>query len=133
MQTPLFSYNAALHELVGHEVTRVDMRDDEIWFCIGEHFIRFSKYEYVLVTGLRFGGSIFNLNKPHVPHINGVYMLSLHGQNLTMERLRKKFGKGAFRASASNALKVAKVLIVSCLLFGVEALKARLISGYGPF
>ena len=44
-----------MHNLLAKEII-VDVRDFELYFGIGEHRLRFSKYEFCLLIGLKFGG-----------------------------------------------------------------------------
>ncbi|KAL6532190.1 hypothetical protein OROGR_014160 [Orobanche gracilis] len=117
-----FVSNAALHALFSNEVVRPDAQADEFWFRIGRRLIRFSRFEYALVTGMRFGDSDFDIHGDDV-HIEGsVYdrypILSSGGQML--DRIRDRFATGYFRQQSGDALKVAKVLCVSYLLFGFD-------------
>ncbi|KAL6544003.1 hypothetical protein OROGR_010500 [Orobanche gracilis] len=117
-----FVSNAALHALLSNEVVRPDAQADEFWFRIGRRLIRFSRFEYALVTGMRFGDSDFDIHGDDV-HIEGsVYdrypILSSGGQML--DRIRDRFATGYFRQQSGDALKVAKVLCVSYLLFGFD-------------
>ncbi|KAL6504824.1 hypothetical protein OROHE_023582 [Orobanche hederae] len=98
-----FVSNAALHALFSNEVVRPDAQVDEFWFRIGHRLIWFSRYEYALVTGLRFGDSDFDL----------------HGDDM-LDRIRDRFAGGYFREKFGDALKVAKVLCVCYLIFGVD-------------
>ncbi|KAL6509246.1 hypothetical protein OROGR_022556 [Orobanche gracilis] len=107
-----FVSNAALHALFSNEVVRPDAQADEFWFRIGRRLIRFSRFEYALVTGMRFGDSDFDIHGDDV-HIEGsVYdrypILSSGGQML--DRIRDRFATGYFRQQSGDALKVAKVL-----------------------
>ncbi|KAL6563529.1 hypothetical protein OROGR_002488 [Orobanche gracilis] len=120
-----FVSNAALHALFSNEVVRPDAQADEFWFRIGRRLIRFSRFEYALVTGMRFGDSDFDIHGDDV-HIEGsVYdrypILSSGGQML--DRIRDRFATGYFRQQSGDALKVAKVLCVSYLLFGFDGEK----------
>ncbi|KAL6510900.1 hypothetical protein OROGR_022024 [Orobanche gracilis] len=106
-----FVSNAALHALFSNEVVRPDAQADEFWFRIGRRLIRFSRFEYALVTGMRFGDSDFDIHGDDV-HIEGsVYdrypILSSGGQML--DRIRDQFATGYFRQQSGDALKVAKV------------------------
>ncbi|KAL6511753.1 hypothetical protein OROGR_021350 [Orobanche gracilis] len=117
-----FVFNAALHALFSNEVVRPDAQVDEFWFRIGRRLIRFSRFEYALVTGMRFGDSDFDIHGDDV-HIEGsVYdrypILNSGGQML--DRIRDRFATGYFRQQSGDALKVAKVLCVSYLLFGFD-------------
>ncbi|KAL3614160.1 hypothetical protein CASFOL_042234 [Castilleja foliolosa] len=52
--------NAILHAMLGQQVKRVDVSEPEaLWFRVRNKFLRFSKYEYALVTGLRLADDIF--------------------------------------------------------------------------
>ncbi|KAL6492653.1 hypothetical protein OROGR_033222 [Orobanche gracilis] len=106
-----FVSNAALHALFSNEVVRPDAQADEFWFRIGRRLIRFSRFEYALVTGMRVGDSDFDIHGDDV-HIEGsVYdrypILSSGGQML--DRIRDRFATGYFRQQSGDALKVAKV------------------------
>ncbi|KAL6561068.1 hypothetical protein OROGR_003788 [Orobanche gracilis] len=106
-----FVSNVALHALFSNEVVRPDAQADEFWFRIGRRLIRFSRLEYALVTGMRFGDSDFDIHGDDV-HIEGsVYdrypILSSGGQML--DRIRDRFATGYFRQQSGDALKVAKV------------------------
>ncbi|KAL6566848.1 hypothetical protein OROMI_015252 [Orobanche minor] len=68
-----FVSNAALHALFSNEVVRPDAQVDEFWFKIGHRLIQFSRYEYALVTGLRFGDSDFDVHGYDVPPEGSVY------------------------------------------------------------
>ncbi|KAL6523656.1 hypothetical protein OROGR_017259 [Orobanche gracilis] len=127
-----FVSNAALHALFSNEVVRPDAQTDEFWFRIGHRLIRFSRFEYALVTGMRFGDSDFDIHGDDV-HIEGsVYdrypILSSGGQML--DRIRDRFATGYFRQQSGDALKVAKVLCVSYLLFGPDSLGELSMGGY---
>ncbi|KAL6542522.1 hypothetical protein OROMI_024124 [Orobanche minor] len=117
-----FVFNAALHALFSNEVVRPDAQVDEFWFRIGHRLIRFSRYEYALVTGLRFGDSGFDVHGDYVPPEGSVYdrypLLSRGGKML--DRIRDRFAGGYFREQSGDALKVAKVLCVCYLIFGVD-------------
>ncbi|GFP82523.1 hypothetical protein PHJA_000395300 [Phtheirospermum japonicum] len=112
--------HAALHYLFAHEVVKADAGPDELWYRVGGRFIRFSKYEYALVTGLSFGPTTFDPSAEHHPPVSGLYSRHYQGRNLTMDALRRGFIHGVFRGSPADALKVAKLLIVYFLLFGMD-------------
>ncbi|KAL6542505.1 hypothetical protein OROMI_024107 [Orobanche minor] len=98
-----FISNAALHALFSNEVVRPDA-------------------QYALVTGMRFGDSDFDVHGDDVPLEGSVYdrypLLSRGGQML--DRIRDRFAGGYFREQSGDALKVAKVLCVCYLIFGVD-------------
>ncbi|KAL6545388.1 hypothetical protein OROGR_009262 [Orobanche gracilis] len=117
-----FVSNATLHALFSNEVVRPDAQADEFWFRIGRRLIRFSRFEYALVTGMRCGDYDFDIHGDDV-HIEGsMYdrypILSSGG--LMLDRIRDRFATGYFRQQSGDALKVAKVLCVCYLLFGFD-------------
>ncbi|KAL3637509.1 hypothetical protein CASFOL_018677 [Castilleja foliolosa] len=63
----------AMHLMVSQQVIREGADEDELWFLVGDKFVRFSKYEYALVTGLRFGPTNFDPNEDYELQTNGVY------------------------------------------------------------
>ncbi|XVF83170.1 hypothetical protein PTKIN_Ptkin16aG0112200 [Pterospermum kingtungense] len=69
----VYSCKSSLHAVLGRQVNRLVARDDEVWFRIGEPFVKFSKYEFALVTGLRFVTSTFDPNGQHKPPLDRVY------------------------------------------------------------
>ncbi|KAL6554982.1 hypothetical protein OROGR_006240 [Orobanche gracilis] len=124
--------NAALHALFSNEVVRPDAQDDELWFRIGHRLIRFSRFEYALVIGMRFGDSDFDVYEDDVPIEGSVYdrypMLSGGGQML--DRIRDRFASGYFRQQTGDALKVDKVLCIWYLLFGPDSMGELSMGGY---
>ncbi|KAL6576693.1 hypothetical protein OROMI_010969 [Orobanche minor] len=77
---------------------------------------------YALVIGLRLGDSDFDVHGDDVPPEGSVYdrypLLNRGGQML--DRIRDRFAGGYFREQSRDALKVAKVLCVCYLIFGVD-------------
>ncbi|KAL6498727.1 hypothetical protein OROGR_028274 [Orobanche gracilis] len=101
-----FVSDVALHALFSNEVVRPDAQADEFWFRIGRRLIRFSRFEYALVTRMGFGDSDFDIHGDDV-HIEGsVYdrypILSSGGQML--DRIRDRFATGYFRQQSRDAL-----------------------------
>ncbi|KAL3615737.1 hypothetical protein CASFOL_040031 [Castilleja foliolosa] len=88
--------NTAMHTMLGQQVNRQGAGVDELWFRVGDQFLRFSKYEYALVTGLKFGHTNFDPNEDH---------------------------KGEFAVSTDDQLKISKVIFVCSVLFGEDNLK----------
>ncbi|GFP82531.1 hypothetical protein PHJA_000396100 [Phtheirospermum japonicum] len=111
---------SALRCLFAHEVVKADAGPDELWYRVGGRFIRFSKYEYALVTGLSFRPTAFDPSAEHHPPASGLYSRHYRGRRLKMNTLRRDFTDGVFRGSPADALKVAKLLIVYYLLFGMD-------------
>ncbi|KAL3645721.1 hypothetical protein CASFOL_010901 [Castilleja foliolosa] len=115
-----FCFTTALHYLFTHEVIKADACPDELWYRVGGRFIRFSRYEYALVSGLSFGPTTFDPSSKHVPPATGIFWRHYRGQRLKMDTLLHDFTDGVFRESPADTLKVAKLLIVYFLLFGLD-------------
>ncbi|KAL3643436.1 hypothetical protein CASFOL_014251 [Castilleja foliolosa] len=54
--------SAVMHLMLSQQVIKEGAEEDELWFLVGDKFVRFSKYEYALVTGLRFETTNFDPN-----------------------------------------------------------------------
>ncbi|KAL3645719.1 hypothetical protein CASFOL_010899 [Castilleja foliolosa] len=113
-------FPTALNHLFTHEVLKADASPDELWYRVGGRFIRFSRYEYALVTGLSFGPTTFEPSSHHVPPATGIFRRHYRGKRLKMDTLLHDFTDGVFRESPDDTLKVAKLLIVYFLLFGLD-------------
>ncbi|KAL6554991.1 hypothetical protein OROGR_006249 [Orobanche gracilis] len=105
-----------------NEVVRPDAQANEFWFRIRHQLIRFSRFEYALVIGMRFRDSDFDVHGDDV-HIEGsVYdrypMLISGGQML--DRIRDRSASGYFRQHPGDALEVDEVLCACYLLFDVD-------------
>ncbi|KAL3618491.1 hypothetical protein CASFOL_037573 [Castilleja foliolosa] len=71
----------AMHLMLSQQVIREGADEDELWFLVGDKFVRFSKYEYALVTGLRFGPTNFDPNEDYEIQTNGVYRKFIDPEN----------------------------------------------------
>ena len=53
----LFS-SKLVHSLLAKEIVVDGVEDDELYFGVGGRRLKFSKYEFCLLTGLKFGGRV---------------------------------------------------------------------------
>ncbi|KAL3639583.1 hypothetical protein CASFOL_017490 [Castilleja foliolosa] len=119
--------STAMHLMLSQQVIKEGADEDELWFLVGDKFVRFSKYEYALVTGLRFGPTNFDPNEDYEIQTNGVYRKFIDPEN--------EFGKkGAeyefvfqwFKKAPKNKktraslLKIAKVLFVHGFFYAID-------------
>ncbi|GFP91605.1 dihydrolipoyllysine-residue succinyltransferase component of 2-oxoglutarate dehydrogenase complex 2 mitochondrial [Phtheirospermum japonicum] len=81
----------AIQYVFGQQVTRLEVGVDELWFRVGDQFIWFLKYEYALLTGLGFGPMDSYSN------VSGIFADSLNDQ-----------------------VKIANILFVYAILFGID-------------
>ncbi|KAL3652157.1 hypothetical protein CASFOL_001838 [Castilleja foliolosa] len=70
-----------MHLMLSQQVIKEGADEDELWFLVGDKFVRFSKYEYALVTGLRFGPTSFDPNEDCDIPTEGVYRKFIDPEN----------------------------------------------------
>lgn len=126
-----------LHYVVFRQVTPNPNPDTTaLWFKIGDVILRFSREEFALVTGLRFGQSNFNPYKSHqVPEESVFARLFRCNEKTTTKDVfemfkNKKFtyfeGEGLekkeieVKATVDDYIKIAKLLIATTYIVGFE-------------
>lgn len=114
--------NSAIFAVIAQQVTRPDERPDEAWFRVGESLARFSKKEFAVVTGLRFGTSEFDVRAKHKHPVGGLYMRHIHDKNRTplYSSVLEHFSRGDFAGSPDDELKFAKLLFLYGFLLGID-------------
>ncbi|KAL3633797.1 hypothetical protein CASFOL_022559 [Castilleja foliolosa] len=115
--------NAVLHAMLGQQVKRVDVSEpDALWFRVRNTFLRFSKYEYALVTGWRFGPTDFDLKVKYEYPTEGVFKRRNGDETkmVTYKDLLPLFLSGHFHDSVDDELKIAKLLFVCGFLLGLD-------------
>ncbi|KAL3625720.1 hypothetical protein CASFOL_030249 [Castilleja foliolosa] len=119
-----------MHLMLRQQVIKEGADEDELWFLVGDTFVRFSKYEYALVTGLRFGPTNFDPNADNEIRKDGVYRKFIDPHN----KFSKKGAKYTFVLNLFNnppkelrrskeresLLKIAKVLFVHGFLVAID-------------
>ncbi|KAL3615982.1 hypothetical protein CASFOL_040276 [Castilleja foliolosa] len=117
--------NTAMHAMLGQQVNRQGGGVDELWFRVGDQFLRFSKYEYALVSGLKFGHTDFDPNEDYSYPSDGVYKRKIcRGRGgIKLNDLVERFAEGEFAVSTDDQLKISKVIFVCSVLFGEDNLK----------
>lgn len=122
----LYKSNASIHYVISREVIRQPPGDPTIlWFKIGDKQIRFSRFEYALITGLRFGPSNFDPCDNHTIPEDSTYTRCLGNSPILANDLKtlfldKNLNKGAKK---SDYLKVAKVLLACHMLIAFDCTK----------
>ncbi|KAL3616099.1 hypothetical protein CASFOL_040393 [Castilleja foliolosa] len=108
--------SAVMHLMISQQVIKEGAEEDELWFLVGDKFVRLSKYEYALVTGLRFGPTNFDPNADCECSEEGVFRKFVDPQNnygkkgapyIDVLKLFKKPPR-ALRRSPEDLLKIAK-------------------------
>ncbi|KAL3618879.1 hypothetical protein CASFOL_037107 [Castilleja foliolosa] len=117
-----------MHLMISQQVIKEGADEDELWFLVGDKFVRFSKYEYALVTGLRFGPTSFDPNEDCDIPTEGVYRKFIDPEN----KFSKKGNEYVFvldlfknpprhlKKSRESLLKIAKVLFGHDLFYAID-------------
>ncbi|GAB2211351.1 hypothetical protein Drorol1_Dr00024660 [Drosera rotundifolia] len=117
--TDALASGTLIHWLLSREIKVQDSQPLELWFGIGNKKARFSKYEFCLITGLKFGDNEYPL--PDVAkelESEGILERYFHGQNMTSTELATYFNNRQHFEHPMDALKMALVLFVSGVLLG---------------
>ena len=77
-----------------HDGPEDEMRWDEIRFLLGKHTVRFSKVEFCLITGLKFG--IIPDTASYDMVDNGIHEWYFQGRDIEFEELRAVLWIGIF-------------------------------------
>ncbi|XWS62356.1 hypothetical protein CRYUN_Cryun06bG0003800 [Craigia yunnanensis] len=90
----------------------------ELWFGIRRSKIRFSKREFCLVLGLKFGCLSNIINEEYEPVDGGIHERYFNNNpDLLVKALHEVFIKVEFK-NKKDALKMALVLFVESILMG---------------
>ncbi|KAL3633390.1 hypothetical protein CASFOL_022917 [Castilleja foliolosa] len=120
--------SAVMHLMISQQVIKEGAEEDELWFLVGDKFVRLSKYEYALVTGLRFGPTNFDPNADCECSEEGVFRKFVDPENkygkkgapyTDFMKLFKKTPR-ALRRSPEDLLKIAKVLFVHGYFYAID-------------
>ncbi|KAL3621841.1 hypothetical protein CASFOL_034327 [Castilleja foliolosa] len=113
-----------MHLMLSQQVIKEGADEDELWFLVGDKFVRFSKYEYALVTGLRFGPTSFAPNEDCDIPTEGVHRKFIDpGNNFSKKGAKYVFVLELFKnpprdlkKSRESLLKIAKGVICAWFL-----------------
>ncbi|KAL3646338.1 hypothetical protein CASFOL_011518 [Castilleja foliolosa] len=117
-----------IHLMISQQVIKEGADEDELWFLVGDKFVRFSKYEYALVTGLRFGPTSFDPNEDCDIPTKGVYRKFIDLENqFSKKGVEYVFVLHLFKnpprhlkKSRESLLKIAKVLFVHGFIYAID-------------
>ncbi|KAL6567801.1 hypothetical protein OROGR_001469 [Orobanche gracilis] len=125
----------ALHFMISRQVTpKPDLDQTAIWFKVQGRVLRFSRVEFALITGLKFGPAKIN---PYTlsEKVSGdsVYARLLEGKPISPADLRTKFvnkqfkvNKVVVKGTETEYLKLAKVLMASMFVVGLDTNKTKI-------
>ncbi|KAL6565691.1 hypothetical protein OROHE_004746 [Orobanche hederae] len=90
-----------------------------MWFKVNGEVIRFSKVEFALVTGLRFGTSQFNPYEDHDIPETLLYTRLFKNEKITSIHLWNLFKSKDFHIeNAADCIKLCKVIIAAHVVLG---------------
>ncbi|KAH6794846.1 hypothetical protein C2S52_005323, partial [Perilla frutescens var. hirtella] len=113
--------NKLVHYFIAREIVMKDGGDQtEMWFKIGRKKLRFSRFEYGLVCGLKFGASNFDHNKEYRIRSSYLYKRIFNGCQMSLDELKQSFITKKLGDDPEDYLKVAKILLVYYMLLGFE-------------
>ncbi|XVE80342.1 hypothetical protein DITRI_Ditri14bG0132300 [Diplodiscus trichospermus] len=108
-----------IHNILAREIMIDNAVDQEFWFGLGQHKVRFGKREFCLVTGLRFSGGDDIDFDGLAPVAGGILERFFGVGDIDVTRLATRFKEGGFE-TAQDAYKIALVTFVCCILFGPD-------------
>ncbi|KAL6552019.1 hypothetical protein OROGR_008173 [Orobanche gracilis] len=96
-----------------------DPDENAMWFKVNGEVIRFSKVEFALVTGLRFGTSQFNPYEDHDIPETSLYTRLFKNEKITSINLWNLFKSKDFHIeNAADCIKLCKVIIAAHVVLG---------------
>ncbi|KAK2655396.1 hypothetical protein Ddye_008448 [Dipteronia dyeriana] len=108
---------SVIHQLLLRELDH-DGPTDEIRFLLGNHVVRFSNVEFILVTGLRFG--VIPDTSMYVAIENGIHerYFPTHDE-VSLDDLRVVLTQGEFE-KAFDVVKLCLIYMLNWILMGVD-------------
>ncbi|KAL6531362.1 hypothetical protein OROMI_027725 [Orobanche minor] len=124
-----------LHYMISRQVTaRPELDKTSLWFKVKGKVLRFSRVEFVLISGLKFGPTKTNpyMMNDKIP-ADSVYARLLDSIPILPVNLRTKFidkkfkvNKVEVKGSEADYLKLAKVLMASMYVVGLDPNKTKI-------
>ncbi|KAL6535112.1 hypothetical protein OROMI_026486 [Orobanche minor] len=124
-----------LHYMISRQVTpRPELDKTSLWFKVKGKVLRFSRVEFVLISGLKFGPAKVNpyMMNDKIP-VDSVYARLLDSTPILPVTLRTKFidkkfkvNKVEVKGSEADYLKLAKVLMASMYVVGLDPNKTKI-------
>lgn len=118
--------NSAVYYVLTHEIVFSNGGDDtEMCFLINDKIVRFRRFEYALITGLKFGKSSFDPNGNHNIPEGSLHTRMFRNAKVKVEDLFNEFEGKRLGDIAEDYLKAAKILFVYYVLLGMDPKKTN--------
>ncbi|KAL6515428.1 hypothetical protein OROHE_018462 [Orobanche hederae] len=124
-----------VHYMISRQVTpRPELDKTTLWFKVKGKVLRFSRVEFALICGLKFGPAKINpyMMNDKIP-VDSVYARLLESTPILPVNLRTKFidkkfkvNKVEVKGSEADYLKLAKVLMASMYVVGLDPNKTMI-------
>lgn len=115
--------NQSIHYIISREIIWSGGDPTELWFRVNNTNMRFSRFEYALVTGLRFGRPKFDHNGAHDIPSKSFYSRVLKRKPILIGQLLERFNNKELGKEAADYVKVAKICFAYFVLFGIDSRK----------
>ena len=110
-----------MHSLLAKEIVVDGIGDDELYFGVGGHRLKFSKYEFCLLIGLKFRGRAHFLAYNNRIVEGGVLQRYWPNEKIDVVSLQARLcEQGAMFSHRADPLKMALVLFVERFLFNAD-------------
>lgn len=113
----------AVHHVLSREITRDGAEDHDMWFQINDAHVHFSKVEFAMVTGLRFGPSDFDTTADYDISQVRAFNLFTRGGDVTIADLLKTFTDEKKRLNDPNGesyFQVAHILVLYLFILAYD-------------
>lgn len=116
---------SAIHYVITREIVLPNDGGDktEISFYINNKRLRFRRFEFALITGLKFGGSSFNHNGNNPISQKSLYTREWENNKVCVDDLLTRFTGKKIGNNPDDYVKVAKILFVYFVLLGKDPKK----------
>ncbi|KAK3213401.1 hypothetical protein Dsin_018107 [Dipteronia sinensis] len=108
-----------MHNLFLRQITPLGVSMNEMWFALGKTKVRLGAREFCLYTSLKFGELIDIFLREYQAVPNGIHFRYFGGSCLLVDNIIDMFLAKSFKRPG-DALKIALVLFVNYILFGVD-------------
>lgn len=116
-----------IHYMISREVRGTpDPDPTAVFYQVEDHVVKFSRVEFALMTGLRFGGSSFDPYKTAGVPDSSLYSRIFDKVAQTPNQVWKKFKDPTFVPDDGDVLKLCKLLLAVFIVLGLDPTNAKI-------